>query len=220
MSSRDTPTINLLDPAVSPPPAAVDMFGRPRRVLPPPWAVPPRVVLLSVDPSATATGWAVLAGGDGRPVDRVASGVWHPSRAVGADDAIEQLAAFVGRRVGEDALGRVAVEVPDGGERYYRDAGGQQKRLGGLRQLTYAQAVGACRAAARVAGATVHPVSMATWKGSARKEYTALVVANQLGGYRPRHDNEADARGLGLWWHAQRELRGEAGFAAWMLERR
>lgn len=170
-------------------------------------------MLLALDPSVGDCGYAVMNGTHDKP-EIVVSGTWHPSKAAGKPDRFEQLADFVVETAIRHAACDAAVEIPDGGERFFLGRGGQRQRMSGKSERTYAQAVGVCRAAARAAGATVWPVRVTTWKGRSSKN-VALLVASQKLGRDVTDTNEADAIGIGLWWlwwtTAVRHPREESG---------
>lgn len=163
-------------------------------------------MILAIDPSAADCGYAVLTGTRRQP-RIITSGTWHPSKAKGAAAPIEQLAEFVSGLAAIDlAIADAAVEVPDGGERFRPDGRGGRVQLGGSSERTYAQAVGACRAAAALSGAVVWPVPVSRWKGRATKEATIAAVVHATG-HQPKDHNEADAIGLALWWLSELESR-------------
>jgi Holliday junction resolvasome RuvABC endonuclease subunit len=153
-------------------------------------------MILAIDPSITDCGYAVLE--PGQQPRRVLSGTWHPSGAKSAPDRFDQLADFILQLIRANRIQHVAVEIPDGGERFFRGRGGALQKMGGKSERTYAQAVGVCRGAARAAGADVMAIGVSQWKGRTKKAYTALIVEKALG-HKPADDNESDALGLSLY---------------------
>jgi hypothetical protein len=159
-----------------------------------------RPVILAVDPSIRACGWAVVADRDCGGPSVYASGVWRPTAAAGSPTPLAQLAQWAGYTAGLYApLAAVVVETPDGGDRHYRDAAGGRHAVRGSRERAYAMAVGVVVGAAVAAVGTdrVHLVSVNAWKGTRTKAQTRPAAVALLG-REPVDDNESDAVGLAL----------------------
>jgi hypothetical protein len=164
-------------------------------------------MILAVDPSVKACGWAALKEhpDSARQPFVCGSGVWRPSAAAGLPPPIVQLARWATdqccRWSGSvrGPLAAVVVETPDGGDRHYRDAAGGRHAVRGARERAYAMAVGAVVGAAVAAVGTdfVHLVTVNAWKGTRTKAQTRPAAVALLG-REPVDDNESDAVGLAL----------------------
>lgn len=153
--------------------------------------------LLSIDPSVTCTGWALLwerRTANALGFEVVNSGHWRPSHAKGAPDRLQQLGDLV-REMAGDGVTDVVVEMPTREQR--RGRGGGRRRAGDL--ITYGVAAGVCYGAAVALGLRVWGPDVAAWKGRSSKARTAAVVRAVLGQVTDSHD-ENDAIGIGLWW--------------------
>lgn len=150
----------------------------------------PKGPILAIDPSATATGYAVVSTLHPKRPLLIESGTWHPSAAKGAPDRYDQLADFMARVIADHSVTTAIIETPSGGQRH-----------SATQLMVYAQAIGVCRAACHRSGAVVMPVKVNEWKGQARKSGTALYAAAAFGiSTEGRSHNEMDALGIADWW--------------------
>jgi Holliday junction resolvasome RuvABC endonuclease subunit len=156
------------------------------------------VILLSLDPSTTAVGWAVFRG------DRLARcGVWRPgSGPLWA--RVARIGVAVRQMVEECSPAAVVVEVTSG-KTYH------ERRASSLAALMAGQATAV--EAARGVGERlpVHPVTEVEWTGGRPKKNRAKLVAASepvYAAFAPKDKDldAADAVGVGLWWLGQRRL--------------
>jgi Holliday junction resolvasome RuvABC endonuclease subunit len=150
------------------------------------WEAPPRPggLLLAIDPSITAAGWAIVSPSR----TRIASGTFKPSAAQESPDRFDQLADFVRMTISSTGVTDVLIETPSGGQRH-----------SAMQLMTYARAIGVCEASARCAGVAVWRASVNQWKGTAPKASTLIRVRAAFM-YEPKDHNECDALGLALAW--------------------
>lgn len=156
------------------------------------------MILLALDPSSQATGWAVFDDGRLRRC-----GVWRPkSGSLWA--RIDATGLAVGTMLDECRPDHVVVEVTSG-MTYKR------VRAHSLSALAFAQ--GAVVQAARGPHhrTPVHPVDEQQWTGRRPKKLRAKMVAATepvYAAFAPKDKglDAADACGVGLWWLGQRRL--------------
>jgi Holliday junction resolvasome RuvABC endonuclease subunit len=151
--------------------------------------------VLAIDPSVNNLGWAVI----NHELQRLASGCWHPSKARGAIDRMDQLALQVKALIDQHSPSDVAVEIPSGGQ-----------RQSATQLMVYARAVGACEAAATLSDLPVHRIPVNMWKQSAKKSWTLMIVKSAMH-HMPLTGDESDAIGLGLWFMSRRPVNDPQG---------
>jgi Holliday junction resolvasome RuvABC endonuclease subunit len=158
-------------------------------------------MILALDPSIKASGWAVLEPIAGNQLARrVVSGTFRPSAANDAGDPFDQLAEFINALVGHHIPSDCVIETP-----------GKFQRFNFVTIQAYLRAVGICEGAVWAAShaasfrrgqikvARIHRLTVNEWKGNGKKSLTALKV-KALFGYTPADDNESDAIGIGMTW--------------------
>jgi hypothetical protein len=150
-------------------------------------------VVLCLDPSSTACGWAVLCN-TWPNATRVDSGCFAPIDRPDRN-RFDHLAALIRQRV--ELSAEAGFPVTDAAVEVF--GRGIWQPPGGLyRFAIYARAVGVCEATCGAIGLCMNRVSVPEWKGNSKKHETARVVKFATG-HETNNDNESDAIGLGLW---------------------
>lgn len=174
------------------------------------------MTLLSIDPSSTCTGYAVLS----EKHELVDYGVWKPTGTKARKDPfwrIEVMCQHLDGLLAKCQFDHVVVEVSSGHV-------SSRHRGGGSGLATYGTAVGALWSWATIARkplANVHVVYENEWTGGLPKRnyngkypinrHDQIVAEFKLPRETP--DDITDAIGLGMWWFDHRKLLKEAGMA-------
>lgn len=155
---------------------------------------------LILDPSSSATGWAVLLPYQRdryRNPLRIKSGCFVPSKAQSAADPFDQLAMFIRYLIEGNGAHDVVIEIPS------KQGGGPGQNRSFATLRTYVRAVGNAEGVGRAMGCRVHTVEVCDYKGrgsSAAKKGTSIAYANKSFGVEVTNHNEADALHMGLVW--------------------
>lgn len=157
---------------------------------------------LTLDPSSSATGWAIFDGRGGVK----SFGVLRPIRSASPIARIDQMVRKAVHLCMDHKPVLVVLELASGRVHRSHKGGGS-----GLTMLGAAQ--GAMRQAVRDLGFPVEVVSELEWTGRIDKEVRAGRIRMEFPEYRAfakaGHDNgfdAADAIGLGLWYHRLAQL--------------
>lgn len=156
------------------------------------------MILLSIDPSSTCTGYAVLSRPEGRDdAVLIDAGRLTPEKPrAKAADRIASMVAQVGDLIREHRPTHAAVELPSAHVHRGKRAGG------GAGLAIYGMAVGAVWQGVWGLVAWVVLVDPNTWTGRVNKTTRARRIEALGIGYRMDQDpglDGADAIGLGLW---------------------
>ncbi len=153
------------------------------------WApIPDGAILLALDPSVVACGWACIRKINRNRCERIISGVWKP-KAKGEATRFNVLADLAKRVCEVDHVTDAVIELPNKGPAWKMSADDIRAN---------SRAIGALEAACYFAGACVALVRVSEWKGRGKKQETRMVV-KALFGYDATEHNECDALGLGAW---------------------
>lgn len=155
--------------------------------------LPVGAVVLCIDPSSVACGWAILRNTMPNPT-RLDSGVFAPIDRPGRHK-FDHLSGLIVDRLNRsteagDVVTHAIIETPAGG-------GGWGARST-MRLMSYSRSIGVVEATCYQANLTTYRATVTEWKQSGKKHRTQLTVEFFFK-YTPRDDNEADALGLGLW---------------------
>ena len=165
--------------------------------------------VLSIDPSSSAIGWAILESETGVGVPRlIAARVLKMTSTQYKAASKDEKIAFMIEGIGQIAFtarveGVTDVVIETQGERPV----GKHKATGGV---MYGRAIGACEYAfSRVPGVVLHRVDNAIWIGNKSKEDRASELT-MAGLYMPKPGkrftdgdsgfDKSDAIALGWWW--------------------
>ena len=148
---------------------------------------------LSIDPSSTATGWAVWYGGDLGP-----HGVIKPSRKCEADERVSQTIEVLTDMLGVYAITRAVYEEAQKIDAYNRKGIHIYKKAVRVIAMTLVDILGKDN---------VYTIDPQTWKGSDKKEHTIrkvnLVYRLDL---QNKDNDEADAIGIGEWFLKRQKI--------------
>jgi Holliday junction resolvasome RuvABC endonuclease subunit len=167
--------------------------------------------ILSLDPSSTACGWAIL---EGWPATLHSFGVERPRGRKCPVDRMRRITSEIRALVDQCQPDKIVIEWADG-----KQHGRIKGRSQGL--STLGQAQGWLAATLETMDYEPQYVPVGQWAGGTKKERRAAAVAREFPDYaawsakgRDRGHDAADAIGLGLWWLQKRWLidlnRGQA----------
>ncbi|GAF92409.1 unnamed protein product [marine sediment metagenome] len=145
-----------------------------------------QVTTISLDPSSTATGFAIWQWGK-----LSCHGVIKPPRKDEADERIRKMVEFVEDLIATYNVSQAVFEEPQ-----KIDPGGYKKNL-----WIYKKAVQniSSHLVTLLGEGNVYPVGPQMWKGSSKKKHTLREV-NLIYGLELTDDNEADAIKIGEWF--------------------
>lgn len=154
--------------------------------------------ILGVDPSSTATGYALLWCGDARVLE---AGLLKVQARWPVLKRVDAMVADLAGVLDEWDVGRAVIEVPSGKVHRGRHGGG------GAGLSLYGLAAGAMRQLliARLGAEAVSSVTAEQWTGGKRKQARNLLLAAEIGSYAAvrssdRGGDVGDAIALGRWW--------------------
>jgi Holliday junction resolvasome RuvABC endonuclease subunit len=153
------------------------------------------MLLLSLDPSSTRTGYALMHGAEDRQL--VEAGILKPTTTKDARTRIRQMAADLRALLAETAPDEIVIEVPGSQVSRGRHAGGAGLTIYGT-AVGYLLAVLDHHAADRVI-----EVDAWVWTKGQQKAKRTTRVGAMYRNYDERKDRGgdcADAIGLGRWW--------------------
>jgi Holliday junction resolvasome RuvABC endonuclease subunit len=175
--------------------------SNPRAAVPTWRQLDPGAVLLAIDPSISACGYAMLRN-TSKP-ELIDAGVIRP---VDSDDRsrFDHLSLRLAKLIKEwrekgEVITDCIIEIPRGGGK------------GGLALSYYYRAVGICEGTCYRAGLRMNRVSVSEWKGRSDKRNALLVVRNEFPAFVTTENNTIDAIAIGLWHFGMSKLRMRAG---------
>lgn len=158
------------------------------------------MTILSLDPSSTLTGYALMSGDS-----IVSAGLLKPhKRSAPARERVRHMAADLRVLIGELKPDRIVIEVSSGHV-------SKRHRGSGAGLAVYGYAVGYMAAIAHAAGLEVAEVEENEWTRGVPKPRRIATIAALYPSYRADRDrggDMADAIGLGSWYGRTMRLKG------------